>query len=76
MPLDIKKDYSLKAHNTFAIESIADTFVTINSESDLVEANSQFGGAPFLVLGGGSNLLLDQIRIQDPVFWINTKGSQ
>jgi len=76
MSLDIKKNHSLKAHNTFAIESVADTFVTINSEEDFVEATSQFGDAPFVVLGGGSNLLFDQDRIHHPVFWINTKGIQ
>ena len=64
MSLDIKENYSLLTHNTFAIESVADTFITVNSEAELAEAVSQCGEEPFLVLGGGSNLLFDQDRIK------------
>jgi UDP-N-acetylmuramate dehydrogenase len=74
MSLDIKKGYLLKAHNTFAIESVADTFITINSVADLVEAVTQFDDESYLVLGGGSNLLFDQERIENPVLWVNIKG--
>jgi UDP-N-acetylmuramate dehydrogenase len=74
MSLDIRKDYPLKAHNTFAIDSIADTFITINSVADLIEAVTQLDDESCLVLGGGSNLLFDQERIENPVFWVNIKG--
>ena len=41
---------------------------------DLVAALEQFSAGAFMLLGGGSNLLLDSARISVPVLWINHKG--
>ena len=72
--LDIKTNFSLKRCNTFAIDAYADKFIAISSVDELAQALDQISSGPFLVLGGGSNLLLDQSRIHQPVLWINNKG--
>ena len=60
LPLDLKYNYALARHNTLAIESNADIFVTIKSTVELKAAMQQYGDEAFLVLGGGSNTLFDQ----------------
>ena len=74
MSLDIKTNYSLRDYNTFAIDATADEFVEIHSVADLRSAIKTYDKQRVLVLGGGSNLLFDQQRIRQPVFWINLKG--
>jgi UDP-N-acetylmuramate dehydrogenase len=51
--------YSLKDHNTFGIEAIADYFIELNSTELLVQflKNNQNKHMPKLVIGGGSNML-------------------
>ena len=71
---DSSKTCSLKNYNTFAIDSMADTFITIHSAEGLAKTLDALNDEPFLVLGGGSNLLLDQPRINHPVLWMNTRG--
>jgi len=58
--IKIIKNQSLKAFNTFGIESIADFFCTVQTESELIEALDlqKKASIPFLILGGGSNILL------------------
>ncbi|MCW8962510.1 MAG: UDP-N-acetylmuramate dehydrogenase [Gammaproteobacteria bacterium] len=74
MSLDVKTHYPLQPHNTFAIECYADTFIEIASPEDLGGVVQRYNGGPFLVLGGGSNLLFDQSQIHTPVLWANLKG--
>jgi UDP-N-acetylmuramate dehydrogenase len=61
MPLfpEIKEDFSLHSFNTFHIDSIARYFTEVNSIENLKEfiASGKLNENPFLVLGGGSNLL-------------------
>jgi len=59
MPLDIARNASLKALNTFGVEARAAYLVHVRSPADLAEidADPQLGGLPRLVLGGGSNVL-------------------
>jgi len=56
----IEQNKSLKALNTFGIESQAKYFAEIRSAADLRElaADARFSGEKKLVLGGGSNILL------------------
>jgi UDP-N-acetylmuramate dehydrogenase len=74
MSLDIKTNYSLRRHNTLAIESLAQVFIEIHSLADLAESIERYGAGPYLVVGGGSNLLFDQAQIDVPVLWINMTG--
>ncbi len=56
----IEENKNLKEFNTFGINSIAKYFVTINNKNQLIELvnNNIFVSNKFLVLGGGSNVLL------------------
>jgi UDP-N-acetylmuramate dehydrogenase len=55
-----KKDYSLLAHNTFGIDASCRRFLEYSSieEARLVADILRSGNNPFLIIGGGSNLLL------------------
>ena len=55
-----KKDYSLLAHNTFGIDASCRRFLEYSSieEARLVAEILCGGNNPFLIIGGGSNLLL------------------
>lgn len=56
----IEENKNLKECNTFGINSIAKYFVTINNKNELIElvTNDIFISNKFLILGGGSNVLL------------------
>ncbi len=58
--LEIVRQASLRALNTFGLPAVAHTLVTIRSDADVrrVLDHAEFGRAPKLVLGGGSNLVL------------------
>lgn len=55
-----QKNYSLLAHNTFGIDARCNRFLTFNSVSEACEVARVLkeSGQPFLIIGGGSNLLL------------------
>ena len=55
----LERDVSLRALNTFGVEARARWFASVRSLEDLqqVLADPNVGGAPRLVLGGGSNVL-------------------
>ena len=56
----IKKNYSLKNHNTFGIDVKAKYFATFNSEEALTDLlkSEIIQKEPLFILGGGSNILL------------------
>ncbi|BAL94752.1 UDP-N-acetylmuramate dehydrogenase MurB [Rubrivivax gelatinosus IL144] len=51
---------SLREHNSFGLPAVARTLVRVRSEADVrrVVDHPEFGRAPKLILGGGSNLVL------------------
>ncbi|MBO4231841.1 MAG: UDP-N-acetylmuramate dehydrogenase, partial [Bacteroidales bacterium] len=51
-------DFSLKSHNTFAVDAQCDSFVVLESADDVKKAVDEgcFAGK-FFILGGGSNIL-------------------
>ena len=53
-------DYSLKGHNTFGIEARCTRFLEYSSEEEACRVASilRQGDTPYLIIGGGSNLLL------------------
>ncbi len=59
MSVQIEKDKSLKAYNTFGIEAIAPYFCQVTNIAELQEVLQleEFRDKPILVMGGGSNLL-------------------
>lgn len=69
--MEIKTNFSLKNHNTFGIDVPAARFVTTETLEELRTACSTFGD--FLVLGGGSNILLTR-PVEIPVIHVALKG--
>ncbi|MGC6523268.1 MAG: UDP-N-acetylmuramate dehydrogenase [Flavobacteriaceae bacterium] len=68
----IQQNVSLKPYNTFGIDVLAESFVSVNTLEELISvlrANSK----DLLVLGGGSNILLTQ-NIKGLVIHVNLKG--
>ena len=57
--MNVTSEVSLKAYNTFAIDSIAQYFVEVTSVAQLQEVltDKKWQQMPKLILGGGSNLL-------------------
>jgi UDP-N-acetylmuramate dehydrogenase len=58
-PLLVEHRASLRAHNTFGLQAVAQTLVRIRSEAELrrVVDHAELGRAPKFVLGGGSNVV-------------------
>ena len=54
------RNYSLKAHNTFGIDAKCERFLEYESleEAQQIAAILRTSDAPYLIIGGGSNLLL------------------
>ncbi|MBR0166336.1 MAG: UDP-N-acetylmuramate dehydrogenase [Prevotella sp.] len=55
-----ERDYSLKAHNTFGIEAKCERFIEFTSveEAQQVAEILRTSERPYIIIGGGSNLLL------------------
>lgn len=53
-------DYSLKGHNTFGIEARCKRFVEFDNDDEALETACMLRtlGEPYIIIGGGSNLLL------------------
>jgi UDP-N-acetylmuramate dehydrogenase len=77
MPLypDIKVNFSLHPFNTFHLESIARYFTEVNSFETIngLISSGKLSENPFLLLGGGSNLLFTG-NFKGIVIHINNKG--
>ncbi len=56
MPIQVIKNQSLKAFNTFGVNEIADSFVEVSNVEELKQA-LDLGFDHRLILGGGSNVL-------------------
>ena len=58
--LAIDRAANLRALNSFGLPAVAHTLVHVRSDADVrrVLDHAEFGRAPKLVLGGGSNLVL------------------
>lgn len=74
--MEILHHISLKDYNTFHLDVIADTFVRITNTSDVKELYKQWLlSRPFLVLGGGSNVLLlgdyHGLVIHNAIMWVD-----
>lgn len=54
------RDYSLKGHNTFGIEARCRRFLEFENDSEAMDVAAilRQSGMPYIIIGGGSNLLL------------------
>lgn len=59
MALTFENDFQLQGYNTFGVAARASAYVSVQSEAALHELHRSeaFSRGPFLVLGGGSNIL-------------------
>ena len=73
--MTIEHDISLKKYNTFGIEAQASSFVAIRTEQDLHDLflTGRLRNQPFLVLGGGSNIVFTD-NYHGLVVRMETKG--
>lgn len=74
--MNIKKNRSLLELNTFGVDSVAAHYLKITEEDELTEAvryveKNRLG---FLILGGGSNMLLTEPKLNKAVLHVQTKG--
>lgn len=69
--MNTKKNISLKPYNTFGIDVRSDVFAEISDVKSIREFIQTH--PDFLILGGGSNILLTH-DLKKPVLKINTKG--
>jgi UDP-N-acetylmuramate dehydrogenase len=71
----IKQNVPLKLYNTFGIEALAASFASVKNVEDLEELKAMncFENNAFLVLGGGSNILLSKNLIES-VIHIDIQG--
>lgn len=56
--MQVQENFSLKKYNTFGIEAVAHRFAAFHSADELAQLLELTGGGPFMILGGGSNMLL------------------
>ncbi|MBW6459710.1 MAG: UDP-N-acetylmuramate dehydrogenase [Bacteroidales bacterium] len=75
--MEIFCKHSLKSYNTFGIDVSADVFIIINMDDELrgYLRSQEPGHGHFLILGGGSNILLTR-DLSATVLKINTKGRE
>ena len=74
-----RSNYSLRQHNTFGIEASCDRFIEYESEQEAVAVAPMLKEQPFLIIGGGSNLLLTSnlhgIVVRSAIMGITRKGN-
>ena len=71
--VQIERNKSLKAFNTFGIDCIAKSFVSVKSIQALKNILEKYASSEIFILGGGSNMLLSQ-NIEALVVHIDLKG--
>ena len=78
----IESDYSLKGHNTFGIDAKCARFVEYTSVEEAREAAAilRASDTPYIIIGGGSNLLLtkdfDGIVVRSDILGIRLEGDR
>ncbi len=73
--MKLSTNFSLKKHNTFGLAAVANHFVEVETQNELIEflKNSPLKKDLKLVLGGGSNMLLTK-NIDGTVLHVNLQG--
>lgn len=73
--MTFEENKSLKAFNTFGVDVKAKYFIQVSSTSQLIEVLESDKATDYMILGGGSNMLLTK-NIDKLVIQLNTKGIQ
>lgn len=69
----ISENKQLKTYNTFGISAIAGRIFEIECNDDLIQLFKEFSAEDFIILGGGSNILLTK-EFYKNVIYINIQG--
>ena len=69
----ISENKQLKTYNTFGISVIAGRIFEIECNDDLIQLFKEFSAEDFIILGGGSNILLTK-EFYKNVIYINIQG--
>lgn len=64
---------SLKAHNSFGINSIADKYIECTTFEDVISALPELRSSKYYILGGGNNILFDK-QYNGTIIRPNIKG--
>ena len=56
--MTIYNDYDLTCHNTFGISATCRRYIDYDSTEDAIKAGRMISQQPYIIIGGGSNLLL------------------
>lgn len=56
--MEVQENFSLRKYNTFGIDAKAERFAAFKNSGELAGLVNQAGNDPFMILGGGSNILL------------------
>lgn len=70
--MEVHSNFSLKKHNSFGIDAVADLFIHADSEEDIREVLKEHP-AP-MILGGGSNVLFVEHRVATPILKVDIRG--
>ncbi len=70
----VAREFDLRQHNSFGIAAIAREWHELGSEEQLEIWCERFGDEAPLVLGGGSNILITQARIERPILHVALRG--
>ena len=69
----MKKNISLKSHNSFGVDVISKKFYSINSEDQALKVLNLLKEKKIIILGGGTNILFTD-DIEKPIINIKIKG--
>ena len=75
--MKVVKDISLKDYNTFKVKCTADTLLILEKESDFSKKilEKHIRNTPFLILGGGSNILFTK-DFEGTILLVKNKGKK
>lgn len=73
--MEIKKDYSLKLHNTFGLDVKAKQYLAVTSTEEIKHVLKRFYASELFILSGGSNMLLTK-DLDKTVLHIQNLGKQ
>lgn len=74
--ITLQHNVSLKPYNTFGIDAIAQQFVIVQTQEELIEVLRKFPDEKKLFLSGGSNMLITRSVIDALVIKLELKGHQ
>lgn len=73
--MEIKKDFSLKLHNTFGLDVKAKQYIAVTSTEEIKHILKRFYASELFILSGGSNILLTK-DLEKTVVHLQSQGKE